>query len=142
MHPNQWERVFRDWNNMTLKGDLERDVDFKLVNQTVWQKLIYAFGGAPEISFFQVTEARESGSVAEPFPDLNPIKIEVQCSDYSFTEDGRVGVMISSHITTRTFLNYISQLFSLSTSKVILFAVEPDESGKHTLVEISAKPNC
>lgn len=39
---------------MKLKEDLTYGEDFTLVNQVAWQKLIRAFGGAPELGFYLV----------------------------------------------------------------------------------------
>lgn len=57
---------------MTLKDDLQNDIDFKLVSHLVWSKLLHSFGGAPELSYFLVSKD-EVGSFGEP--DFNPIKI-------------------------------------------------------------------
>jgi len=39
---------------MKLKNDIERNKDFVLVSQIIWQKLIRYFGGAPEIGYYLV----------------------------------------------------------------------------------------
>lgn len=66
---------------MKLKDDLERDKDFILVSQAVWQKLIHTFGGAPEIYIFMISRSIQQVKAAEEEPDLSPITIQLLLLD-------------------------------------------------------------
>ena len=49
---NEWSKLFKDWNFMSIRDDIIIGKDFVLVSQTSWLKLVAAFGGAPEIPIF------------------------------------------------------------------------------------------
>ena len=46
--------MFQDWTYMRLRSDIQRNVDYVIVNQTIWMKINKFFGGAPEIGFYLV----------------------------------------------------------------------------------------
>jgi len=50
---SKWCKEFTDWEHMTLRTDLKHQDDFCLLSLSNWQKLITAFGGAPEVPFFK-----------------------------------------------------------------------------------------
>lgn len=45
--------MFNNWEYMELRDDIEFQRDYKLLTLTNWTKLKSAFGGGPEIPFFQ-----------------------------------------------------------------------------------------
>ena len=55
---------------MNLRENLTNKVDFFLVSQSIWIKLLACFGGAPEIPLFAYTESQErygiDGELIEP----------------------------------------------------------------------------
>lgn len=53
-YKEKWTIEFQDWNQMKLRDDLDLYEDFIVVGQSVWQKLIHYFGGAPEIGFYLI----------------------------------------------------------------------------------------
>mmetsp|Transcript_43588 Transcript_43588/g.57741 ORF Transcript_43588/g.57741 Transcript_43588/m.57741 type:complete len:81 (-) Transcript_43588:1510-1752(-) len=51
--PAEWCQMFNSWQLMTLREDLQFGPDFRLITLSNWTKLKMAFGGGPEIPFFQ-----------------------------------------------------------------------------------------
>jgi len=62
---------------MTLKTGIQEDEHFRIVSMANWQKLLTAFGGAPEIVFFNYTMEDDQGNV-EYFHDDRPFKVSVK----------------------------------------------------------------
>jgi hypothetical protein len=63
---------------MKLKNDIERNKDFVLVSQIIWQKLIRYFGGAPEIGYYLVD--RKHLSWQDPLDSGNKSQINSNSS--------------------------------------------------------------
>jgi hypothetical protein len=123
--PDTWSNLFSNWNHMSLREDLKNEVDFKLINQPLWSKLLHAFGGAPEISYFLVNK-NGTGSFQEP--DLNPIKVQIQTLESVGLDEGIFSVRVSPFIGIKVFLNYICPLCHLPPTKSSLFLYSPEES--------------
>lgn len=74
--------MFNSWEHMALKDDLRLQNDFQLITLALWTKLKLAFGGGPEIPFFQyqadVEKIGEDGNVntvRESRHDFRPIRV-------------------------------------------------------------------
>ena len=65
--PAEWCSMFNNWKSMTLREELRFGEDFHLLTLPTWTKLRSAYGGGPEIPFFQyqaeVERINEDGSV-------------------------------------------------------------------------------
>ena len=74
-----------------------------------WMKLLTAFGGAPEIVFFNYTIEDEDG-ITEYCHDLDPCKVSVKFV-YSKSKEivEQREYLISPYITSKTFMLYVSK---------------------------------
>lgn len=122
--------MFNDWNYMSFKDNLRNDIDYKLVSPNIWQKLIRAFGGAPEITYFLISK-ETTGSFQEP--DLKPIKVQIQVIDASIYEE-TFGCRVSPFIGVKVFLNYIYPFTQIPPTKCCLFLYNPNEIDEKKLV--------
>ncbi len=108
-----WIKEFNDWEYMTLKEDLVKDKHFYLMSVSNWQKLLTAFGGAPEIPFQQyIVEQKENETVTKVTKhDFSPIKVKVRVLDpniNNLSEDNGLTVLTSKYLGVRTFIANVS----------------------------------
>lgn len=105
--PATWCDMFNDWEYMELMQELVHGRDYYLLNQTNWTKLRAAFGGGPEIPFFQYQEdtlvAQADGSqetVKEARHDFDPIRVCVSVMKRSRENNGQsITLLVSKHMT-------------------------------------------
>ena len=118
---------------MSLLEDIEQGKDFHLLTQANWTKLKQAFGGGPEIPFFQYLEESEvelpdgtKETKKESKQDFQPIRVCVHVlkrtkepSEKSLT------LLVSKHLTHNQFKNYLAQVRTDVGSRVEMFVVHP-----------------
>ena len=51
--PATWCDMFNSWDELNLMDDIKAGEHYHLLSQQNWTKLKQAFGGGPEIPFFQ-----------------------------------------------------------------------------------------
>ena len=107
--PQTWCEVFNDWGNMALKDDLETLKDFYLLRQSIWTKLLKAFGGGPEIPFFYYTKTMETENadgtketIKESAHDFTPIRVKVHIMKRTRDNPSEaITVLVSKFLTHR-----------------------------------------
>ena len=105
--PSTWCATFNNWEFMALREDVAAGEDFHLLNQTNWTKLKTAFGGGPEIPFFQyqadVVRQLPDGSTEvakESKHDFSPIRVRVHVMKRTKQETGHpITLLVSKHLT-------------------------------------------
>jgi hypothetical protein len=120
-----------------------RDVDFVLINNSVWIKLLNKFGGAPMIAIFLVNKnaTDESPAISEE-PDLNPVKVMVRALEF-WREERVLGVLVSPYIGAKVFNNFISEFFSFPPTKTYLHLVDAENLlTEEPIIEIKTKGTC
>ena len=110
-----------------------RGQDYHLLNQTNWTKLRAAFGGGPEIPFFQYQEdvqvINEDGSpgttvIKESKHDFEPIRVCVSMMKHSKENHASsITLLVSKHITHLQFKNYLAQVKCDVGSRVDMFVI-------------------
>ena len=125
--------------------DLRQGEHYHLLTQANWTKLKQAFGGGPEIPFFQYQMESEveqpdgtKETRKESKQDFEPIRVCVhvlkrnkECSEKSLT------LLVSKHLTHNQFKNYLAQVRTDVGSRVEMFVVHPANDDLPLIMEVT-----
>ena len=132
---------------MTLKEENELNKDFYMLTQAQFTKLRKAFGGGPEIPFFQYTKTIQVDNadgtkteIKESQHDFSPIKVKVNMMKRTKENPcDTITVLLSKNIYVSMFKSYMAQIVAEMGNKLDLFVVRPVLSDLPCIYEVKER---